>query len=277
MWLESRFVCLVVLLLIASPCFAAKYVVRETLQTDFGRLQSVNHLVDSDGKLPEVVDSAPYEKTGPPAPILLLSGKKVFEGDEFSPYLKFLGTYSLPNEQAVLFSDDCGGSGCRIHSLHLLLLRTTGSTVAISDPNFYSETIADDEIKGRVSGGQLVVELGYENQKQKTAILASDHLRILQKAVGQTALSDQDCGVLYNLQDDCAEHRIQHPDCADIQSASENSSVLGASSASWALRRASHTPGYNRAGFDRMCHDACVSATKTNYAAFKGAACTTRQ
>jgi len=241
-----------------------QYDVADRRQTDFGEIQFVRKIDAEDFK-------------GPPSTILL-NGKVIFEGGVINPYLSFRGLYRASNGQVLLFSENCGGAGCRVDPLRLILLKKRSRPKHITADDFFSETLASEEIIGKSIAGKIVIDLGYFRGAKKTAIFDGRRLFIALVDDSARIIPNDQCVALYLAADACLRgHRSTHG-CPDYTTTDfTTGGFLGSNAEIWAVRRASHYPGFNRRAFIQLCDAMCGSGESVSFERFKSDACNNGQ
>jgi len=201
-----------------------------------------------------------------------LNGKAIFRAPEAEPYLKLHGIFRIPGGQAVLVSQNCGGSGCQVDPLSFVLLAKHAKSQVLTQVDFNSET---HSIRASEKSGTVIVDLGYYRQKKKVAVLDSEYLSIALKDVPVREMPDDQCKSLYNAADACVRDHTSSIGCFDYSTADFASGGFSGSNAEvWGVRIASHFPGFNRNGFVATCATACRSGKLESYAAFRMLTCT---
>lgn len=245
-------------LFFSGACSSATYRIEDRLHSDFGEIQLVRHPYD-DGSY------------GPPETILL-NGKTIFRAPEVEPYLTLHGIYRLADGQAILVSQNCGGSGCRISPLSFILLAKHAKPRVFTRGDFNSET---NQIVATEKSGKIFVDLGFYRQKQKTAVLDSGDLSITLTDSSNRELPDAQCKYLFGAVDVCTRDYDSSGKCVDYSTIDFGTGGFYGSNADiWTVRYASHLPGFNRSGFIESCLSACQTGTVESYEAFRSRACT---
>lgn len=253
-----RFAIIFVSLFLSVTCRSADYEIEDRLQSDFGEVQLVRYPYD-DGT------------SGHPS-TLLLNGKTIFTAPETEPYLTIHGIYRSIGGQAILVSQNCGGSGCRVDSLSFVLLTKHAPPRILTHDDFNSEI---NVIKAKEKSGKVIVDLGYYRQKNKFAIVDSGQLSIVFKKSMNTKLIDNECKSLYEALDACIREHSSPNGCSNYSTADFATGGFSGSNADvWHVRFASHYPGFNRDGFIEVCNSACKSGMLKSYEEFRSQACT---
>ncbi|MEA3393014.1 MAG: hypothetical protein U9R55_00115 [Pseudomonadota bacterium] len=245
------------MLLCCQVSWSAGYVVEKALQSDLGEIQVVRSIY-SDGT------------NGPPSTILL-NGKAIFRADSKEPYLELHGLYRFSGGQAVLISQNCGGSGCRVDPLFFIVLSKESKPLVVTNKDFNSETYF---IQAKEESGKIIVDLGFFRQKKKVAVLDSGYLSVVLVEVSNQKLTDGQCGSLYKAADACVRDHSSKLGCSSYAKADFSAGGFwGSNSEVWAVRNVSHYPGFNRDGFIQACGSACTTGTLVPYEAFRDQAC----
>jgi hypothetical protein len=245
-------------LFVSGACLATAYQIEDRLHSEFGEIQLVRHPYD-DGSY------------GPPETILL-NGKTIFKAPEVEPYLTLHGIYRLADGQAILVSQNCGGSGCRISPLSFILLAKHAKPRVLTRGDFNSET---NQIIATEKSGKIVVDLGYYRDKQKIAVLDSGNLSITLTDSSIRELPDAQCKYLFGAVDVCTRDYNSSGRCVDYSTTDFGTGgYYGSNADVWTVRYASHFPGFNRNGFIESCMSACKTGTVESYEAFRSRACT---
>jgi hypothetical protein len=248
------------LLVFCGMSWSANYVVDARLHSDFGSVQVVKS-VYADGT------------NGPPSTILL-KGREIFRATPYEPYLQLHGIYRITDGQALLISQNCGGSGCRVNQLSFILLRQGSTPAVVTNDDFNSET---NVIDAKDRSGKVTVNLGYFRQKRKVAILDSGRLSIVLMDEPNQTLTNDLCMTLYEATDACIREHSLSSGCTSYAEADFSSGgFVGSNAEVWAVRSVSHYPGFNRDGFVEACGFACKSGTLVPYEVFRSQACENR-
>ena len=254
----------VVILLLTTQAVlgqSIKYQVAERVKTDDGEVQFAG-TIHAKGFV------------SPPSTILL-NKKVIFEADPASPFLSFIGIYRTDAGQALLFRENCGGSGCRIDPLRLILLEKHLRPQIIANDDFFSETIAPDRIRGEQKEGKIVFDLGYERGSKKTAVFEKGRLSVSMTDDTVRVLPNYQCAMLYFAADACIREHNSKIGCTDYSHADFTAGGFSGSNAeTWAVRSVAHYPGFNREAFIGLCNAMCRSSDPISFEQFKLAACT---
>jgi len=246
-----------VVFLFAETCISATYQIEDRLHSDLGEIQLIR---------------TPYQdgSYGPPKTILL-NGKAIFKAPDDEPYLALHGIYRLADGQAILVSQNCGGSGCRISPLSFILLAKHAKPRVLTRGDFNSET---NQIVATDKSGKVVVDLGYYRQQKKIAVLDSGRLSITLTDSSIRELPDNQCKYLFGAVDVCTRDFNSSGKCVDYSTADfGNGEFIGSNADVWTVRYVSHLPGFNRSGFIESCMSACKSGAVESYEAFRSRAC----
>jgi len=153
-------------------------------------------------------------------------------------------------------------------------LRSGVKPVLVTNRDFFSETIASEEMKGKAFNGKVYVDLGYYRQDRKFAILKSDKINIHLKKSTDTSLSEDVCKGLYSTLGECANNRDDNNQCVDHSKDDfPLGTVIGSNATNWNIRWISHHAGFNSQGFSDACLTTCKSGTSLPYDDFKQKAC----
>jgi len=182
--------------------------------------------------------------------------------------LKKERVFSFADRDVLFFGvqRNCGGSNPGPDRLYFLILRPDGSADVVGGKDFYS---ADNAIlKPRLVGDNIVIDLGYEQGKKKTATLQGDEVRIEYQTVGRIPMREEDCKFLYEniiLRDCLNPYKIG---CENIGDDSSWSIAVQST-----YRLLSQHPGFDAAAFSDMCAKTCQAKQAVPYDEFKERAC----
>lgn len=192
---------------------------------------------------------------------LLLDGKPVFQQEDM--YLS-LHYYFRRNEgDIVLFSSNCGGTGCQYDDFYYLLLSPNHAPKTVTAENFrtYRENLAP-----KVEGGNIILDLGYQDGKQKIATLAGETVSIALQVVPKSFIGEQDCRWLYDeaLKSCRSLHGTdgcKNPEEAMPAYLTRGISIIG------------EHPGFAAEAFTRRCQLACTTDSVVDYPTFAKEVC----
>lgn len=243
-----------------AALLAADWQIEQRMQSEHGEIQLARR-IDEDGD------------RGPPA-VILLNGRPVHDATDEEPYLNLLGLYRLADRrQALLFSRNCGGSGCRVTELSFLIIGGKSGPALVTRDDFTSETLSDTEIRVHAQGGRIVVDLGHERRLKKTAVLDAGGLSMHLAPSSIRELPQAWCQSLHVAMQDCI-HEKELGRCSDYEKVDLwKGGFVGGNAMSWGVRMAAHQPGFNQPGFAARCRQACLSGHAGSYAAFQQQAC----
>lgn len=193
---------------------------------------------------------------------LLLAGKPVFQQEGF--YLS-LHYYLRQNERdIVLFGSNCGGTACPQNQFYYLILRPEAEPLLLTDNQFMA---IPEDLDLQVDGGRLLLDLGYQEGKHKTATLAGDTLRVTLEAVAKSFLGEENCRWLYDEAiGACREYREVDARCGDIQNSFPGYLFRG-------IAAVAEHPGFVREAFERRCKLACETDSTVDYPTFAKEVC----
>lgn len=246
------------LLAVSVVSFAAGFEIEQHLLSRYGEIRLLRPIDDDGYRFPPSV--------------ITLDGRRIFDASETTePYVTLHGLYRTQHGQALLISQNCGGSGCRIAPLSFIVLNGKSKVEVVTSKDFNSETAA---IRAAERSGKVTVDLGYYRQKRKFAVLDSDTLRVMLIADNQRALLKEECHLLHSAAEACKREHGSPSGCTDYSAADFSAGGFSGSNADvWAVRHVSHYPGFNRHGFIEECNSACTSGTLSSYEAFQNHAC----
>lgn len=197
-----------------------------------------------------------------PPDSLVLNGKVVFKEEGF--YLSVYQLFSFSDHDAVLFSSNCGGSGCPANDFAFLVVRQGTEPKVIKVDGFDAYP---SEVKTKQEGNAVKLNLGFSAGKRKLATLEGEQLTIRLEDVAPQALDETQCKWLHtDAMPACVEARTTNPDCADPQGTFAGVIMRG-------VAATSDYPGFVHSGFDQQCQQACQTGKAADYAAFGSAVC----
>jgi hypothetical protein len=173
--------------------------------------------------------------------VILVDGKGVVvrRGETILLY----GAYRVATGDVVLFS---AGSDGEYH-LFFLVLRPAKKPWVLSAPDFYS---ANYTMEAKQQGDRVVVDLGFERGRRKTAELKNTTLTI-RYAASDARIPIADCEWLYNItRTSCADIGSWHLDC-------EGAAPVGSRADLGNITVMSHHPGFNSTRLEGICSAIC--------------------
>lgn len=191
-----------------------------------------------------------------------LDEKIIYKGDDYT-YSSIYKVFQRSDADVALIGYNCGGSGCVTEGLSLVILKKDAEPKLIDDP--FLESYAN-EIKFYQAGDILHFSLGYQEAKLKVATLTGERLKTQFIPVPPQALNEADCKWLYDALDACIRAREEDSACSAPIATFTGVYMRGVSAVA-------DYPGYNQAGFDAHCQQACQTGKMPDYASFGVAAC----
>ena len=193
---------------------------------------------------------------------VFLDGKLLQEGPKH-----IYGVYYIGQQPWVLVGSNQGGMNP--NDLSFLKINKDRSASKITYEKPWLFVSYDQELDVKTEDNRLIVDLGFEDQKQKLAILKNNKISVEYKEVKLNAVTPDDCQTLYDLaKGECTwEHTRE--DCQNRAIGMTPSSVVNLSN----LKHVSDKPGFDKDGFDHECLKACVSGEISQYEAFSKSAC----
>lgn len=192
------------------------------------------------------------------APVLRFDSKTVFEVDMES--LELDQVMAWGERDVVLFSTNGMGSGCVSDGYHVLVLSPNSPPRVLSCERCWAESGAGKLV---IEGGQLRLDLGYEDKQHKYAIIRPAKLELRRELVHNVPLEEGTCRWLYN---DVLDAMARHNEC-DLA----NTWVSGSINRGVALAR--DQPGLRDEALDRIANEVCRHLPKPVYAAFAQEVC----
>lgn len=193
---------------------------------------------------------------------VFLGGKLLHEGP-----CHIYGVYYIGQQPWVLVGTNQGGMNPNDLSFLKINKDKSASEITYKGPHFFAsyEQVLDVE----TDGNRLVVDLGFENQKQKLAILENNKISIEYREVNLNALTLEDCRALYGIAKDECTWEHTRSDCQKRAIRMTPSSIVNLSG----LKHVSNKPGFDKNGFDDECFKACESGAISQYEDFSKSAC----
>lgn len=193
---------------------------------------------------------------------MFLDGKLIQEGPQH-----IYGVYYIRQQSWVLVGSNQGGMNPNNLSFFKINKDKSASEVKYKEPWVFVSY--EQELDVKTEGNRLVVDLGFDDQKQKLAILENDKISIEYKEVKLNAVTSDDCQRLYKIaKSECTwEHTRE--DCPSRAIGMTPSYVAGLAD----LKYITSKPGFDQDRFDKECFKACESGVISQYEAFSKSAC----
>lgn len=172
--------------------------------------------------------------------------------------------YHLGEIDAVLFGEQCACSDQTAPHLNFILLASGKRPSILTEKDFIS---SDGTLEPKRIQDGVLINLGYENGKQKLAELKSGQLtvRLVQTA---TQLDRKNCKMLYEKSsDNCTKTKSIGLECKYANPSD------GSSAGMTEIRIASQRPGFNSSAMDNVCRSECETAKPVTYEQFKKEVC----
>lgn len=226
-FIRAAVVC-VSLLAMTAVSFAAGFEIEQRLESRYGEIRLLRP-IDDDG----------YRY---PPSVITLDGHSIFDASGTTePYVTLHGLYRTAHGEALLISQNCGGSGCRIDPLSFIVLNGKSKAEIVTSKDFNSETYT---VRAAVRSGKVTVDLGYFRQKRKLAVLDSQTLSVMLVAENRRTLPKEKCQLLHSASEACMNQHGSPYGCTDYSTADLSSGGFSGSNADvWAVRQVSHYPG----------------------------------
>lgn len=197
-----------------------------------------------------------------PRDSLVLDGKLVFKDE--GTYLSLYKLFQVSDTDVVLFSSNCGGSGCPADDFAFLMVHKGAEPKVITADGFDAYR---QEVKTVQAGNIIKLKLGYSGGKRKLALLEGEQLSIRLEDVPAQPLQEEHCNWLYSdAIPACIEARTTNPDCSNPQGDFSGAVMRG-------VAAMADYPGFVQAGFDQQCQQACQNGKASDYAMFGGDVC----
>ncbi len=206
----------------------------------------------------EITRSAPDM----PPDSLTLDGKEMFRDEGFFVSLQ---SYIQQNgRDLVLFGSNCGGSGCPESHFQFLILDQDTNPLLVSQDDFYA---LPEDLNIKTDEGKILLDLGFEAGKHKSAVLEGNNLSIVLKTVPKEYLGDEKCQWLHtDALNACMEYRDIDPQCAEPQSEFAGYLMRG-------VAGMADFPGFDAEAFAHHCSTACNSGQKASFDSFAREVC----
>jgi hypothetical protein len=216
----------------------------ETVDTRFGKL------------------SITQSKADMPPDTLKLDEKQVFQQEGF--YLSLHQYIKQNDRDVVLFGSNCGGTACPQNQFYFLLMNKDTAPEIITHSDF---TADPEDLKLSVDGERLVIELGFQAGKHKTAVLQGTHFGIELDTVPKSFVGEENCRWLYDeVLGSCKDYKDTDASCRDPQSSFPGYLIRG-------IAAVAEHPGFVAESFARRCKIACESAKIVDYPTFAKEVC----
>lgn len=196
--------------------------------------------------------------------VIKVRGKVVFKTEDI---IGLKEKFSLGNKEVVLFSTNCGGTACT-DNLSFLVLEKGWPPKVVTHKDFDSR---DGTEKTMVRDGKILVDLGYESKKRKTAVFDGKKLIIQHTLEPGRSLSNEDCKWIYTYALDGVDGSCLYAGKNDPRCVEPFESF-----ALFARRRLggiSQNPVFDGDAFEGVCIETCKSGKALNYDAFRKAFC----
>ena len=198
-----------------------------------------------------------------PPDTLLLAGKTVHSVD--GNYITLHKLFPVGDSDVVLFSSNCGGSGCIDNDFGFLILKPNAAPKVVSHKELSANL---GEVKTQQQGDTILMQLGYNAGKQVVATYKNEQVSLDYKTLPPQALKAEDCKWLYNeaIKSACIDAKESNADCSD-----PTGTFIGAAMIEFAA--ISNYPGFKTEGFTQQCQQACRTGKTVDYASFSYVAC----
>ncbi|MFC1626430.1 hypothetical protein ACFL19_01865 [Pseudomonadota bacterium] len=235
-----------------------KYLVGTLPDDTTKKLEVAEELNSKFGVLRTAFDRVPYGLEF----YMFLDGKLIQNG-----VTEIYGVYYIGDQPWVLVGSHLGGMNP--NNLSFLKINTDKSVTKITFNKPFVFVSYEQDLDVKVDGNRLVVDLGFEDQKQKLAVLENDQISIEYKEVKSNEITTDDCQKLYRIANsECTwEHRRN--DCQNnaIGMIPSSNADMGS------FDHISSKPGFDQKGFDRECLQACKRGVVSEYETFSKSAC----
>ena len=229
----------------AAPAPDEKAIARESDQSTNTMTKVDGDVVKTRFGMLKVVPPNNSDDTSTPD-TLLLSGKKVFREEDAFLHIKYL--FSIGQRDVVLFSSVSGGLD-GIQNLRFLLLSSDQEPKIVPDQKPIGGSTAG--FKSSLSGDVVLLDLGFEQGKQKLVELRGDTVTVRLLDAAPQPLADDDCKKLFNEGlEACAEASKQIANCKNPRRTFPG----------YLWRNViyfSNFPVFNLKAFDRICVAPC--------------------
>ncbi|MFZ2160841.1 MAG: hypothetical protein WAW02_01360 [Sideroxyarcus sp.] len=177
------------------------------------------------------------------------------------------GVYYIGQQPWVLVGSFSGGMNPKDLSFLKIYEDKSASIITYEKPWVFASY--EQELDVKTEDNRLIVDLGFEDQKKKLAILENNKVSIEYKEVNLNAITSDDCQALYRIaKTECTwEHTRENCTSRAIGMTPSNHADLGT------LGDITSKPGFAKNGFDDECYKACTSGTVSQYEAFSKSAC----
>lgn len=200
-----------------------------------------------------------------PPDSISLNGKTIYKEEGY--YVNIEHLIKLANAEVVLYSTNCGGSGCGISDYGFLVLLPNTEPKLINHKDF---SAYPNDVKVTQEGNIIKVDLGFDQGKRKTAILDKDNLSIQLTASSNTIpVPTEHCEWLYTQALDACIYTKQldaNADCNNAQGTITGGVMRG-------IIAMSNYPGFVDKAFDQACVASCNNSQKSTYAEFAATVC----
>jgi hypothetical protein len=178
------------------------------------------------------------------------------------------GIYYIGQQPWVLVGANPGG-GKNPNRLSFLKINKDKSATEIKYEPHWVFVSYKRKLDVESSGNRLIIDLGFEDQKKKLAILENDKISIEYSVVGLNAVTPEDCRMLYELAKTECTWEFRREDCKKRTIGMIPSSTVYLST----LDHIASKPGFKQDEFDNECYKACESGVISKYEDFSKSAC----
>lgn len=200
--------------------------------------------------------------------VIKVDGKVVFDSAP-EPYIRLYGSFPSGRGFVVLFGVNAGGSHTPVDQLYFLLLNSDRRTQIVTDEDFKSPSCM---IASRFQNGNVVIDLGFDAKRRKTARLRGGKINIsYEPPPNALPMVASDCIWIYeNSSDECidAGRRFRMP-CEE--SARQYRGFSGRVTTGMAPLL--NHPGFNSAALEKACFEQCTTGQRLPFDDFKRLAC----
>lgn len=199
--------------------------------------------------------------------VIKVDGKVVFDSAP-DPYIRLYDAFQTGRGLAVLFGVNAGGSHTPVDHLYFLLLNSKRRAQIVTDDEFKSPSC---RIESRLQNGNVVIDLGFDTKRRKTARLHNRNINIGYEPAPALPMVASDCTWIYeNSAEECVEagRRYRMP----CEESTRQYKGFGGRVITGMAPLLNH-PGFNSAALEKMCFEQCTTGQRVPFNDFKRLAC----
>jgi hypothetical protein len=256
------YLCFCIPLLVLSGCGEGKNTQtaekNTVLETYIQPIAIENDAIDTRFGKVDITSDAPNV----PADTLKVNGQEVFRAKAF--YLSLHQYIRQGQRDVVLFGSNCGDTSCPQTQFYGFLLAIDAKPQILTQENF---TAKAGELTVKADGEKILLDLGFNAGKHKSAVLDGEKLSINLETVPEAFIGEEQCQWLYtDALNACKDYHEVDEKCTEPQTDFTEYLQHG-------MTVLVDIPGYKDASFERYCANACATQQTPDYEAFAMEVC----